>query len=241
MSQHFQDGLHVIRRSDRYWAGLSSDLVIEQVLMRSIKTIGGLTRGRGMTEQQCVIWSLAMPACTEVNRGMQELTGVSFISGEQNKDMTQVRQARDWKDTQTLQSYLQERNSFTDPSLQSICTRVHAHSTVSVDTAMVVGNAILASMEGKTATDFTFRRHDQVVTLHHCYLESHRSQYWLAIQDSLTQNVSGITREVQFVLDGGSLLQRIPWTRGATYREICAVYTDYVVKQYNETIVVFDG
>ena len=50
--QHFQDGLHVIRRSDRYWAGLSSDLVIEQVLMRSMKTNGGLTRGRGMTEQQ---------------------------------------------------------------------------------------------------------------------------------------------------------------------------------------------
>ena len=27
--QHVQDGLHVIRRSDCYWAGLSSDLVIE--------------------------------------------------------------------------------------------------------------------------------------------------------------------------------------------------------------------
>ena len=100
--QLFQDGLHVIRRSDRYWAGLSSDLVIEQVLMRSMKTSGGLTRGRGMTEQQRVIWSLAMPACAEVNRAMQELTGVSFNSGEQNKDMAQARQARDWKDTQTL-------------------------------------------------------------------------------------------------------------------------------------------
>ena len=30
--------LHVVRRSDRYWAGLSTDLVIEQVLMRSLKT-----------------------------------------------------------------------------------------------------------------------------------------------------------------------------------------------------------
>ena len=26
--QQFQDGLHVVRRSDRYWAGLSTDLVI---------------------------------------------------------------------------------------------------------------------------------------------------------------------------------------------------------------------
>ena len=61
--QHFQDGLHVIRRSDCYWAGLSSDLVIEQVLMRSMKTNAGLTRGRGMTEQQRLIWLLSMLAC----------------------------------------------------------------------------------------------------------------------------------------------------------------------------------
>ena len=50
--QHFQDGLHVIRWSDCYWAGLFSDLVTEQVQTRSMKTNGGLTRGRGMTEQQ---------------------------------------------------------------------------------------------------------------------------------------------------------------------------------------------
>ena len=34
--QHFQEGLHVIRQSDRYWAGFSSDFFIEQLLMRQI-------------------------------------------------------------------------------------------------------------------------------------------------------------------------------------------------------------
>lgn len=58
---YFAAGLHVIRRSDRYWAGLSSDLVIEQVLMRSMKITGGLTRGRGMTEVQRASWLLSMP------------------------------------------------------------------------------------------------------------------------------------------------------------------------------------
>ena len=144
--QHFQDGLHVIRRSDCYWAGLSSDLVIEQVLMRSMKTNGGLTRGRGMTEQQRLM-SLSMPACGEVNRAMQEITTVSYNSGEQNKDITQARQSRDWKDTQTLLLYFLERNPFTSNiSLRSICTGVHVHSTVNVDRAKDVGNAILASM-----------------------------------------------------------------------------------------------
>ena len=48
----FQAGYHVVRRSDRYWGALSTDLVIEQVLMRSVKRQGGLTRGRGMNDIQ---------------------------------------------------------------------------------------------------------------------------------------------------------------------------------------------
>ncbi len=102
----------MVRRTDRYWAGLSSDLVIEQVLMRSMKTSGGLTRGREMTEQQQLIW-LPMPACAEINRVMLELTGVSYSTSEQNKDMTKARQ-----DTQTLlKYYMRETHSL----LRTIC------------------------------------------------------------------------------------------------------------------------
>ena len=48
-------GVHVVRRSNRLWAGLSTDLVVEQELMRSLKTSDGLTRGRGMTERQRMV------------------------------------------------------------------------------------------------------------------------------------------------------------------------------------------
>jgi len=41
-----------------------------------------------------------------------------------------------------------------DTSLWNICTGVHAYSNVNVDTAKVVGCAILESMEGKSAADF---------------------------------------------------------------------------------------
>ncbi|XP_062523628.1 uncharacterized protein LOC134198281 [Corticium candelabrum] len=164
--QHFREGLHVVRRSDRYWAGLSSDLIIEQVLMRSLKTSGGLTRGRGMTEQQRLTWLLSKPACADVNCAMQELTGVSYNTGEQNKDITKARQARDWKDTHKILKYLRDMNPFTsDTSLRSISTGVHAHSTVNVDKAKDVGNAILISMEGKTAAEYNFKKKDQVITL----------------------------------------------------------------------------
>ena len=48
----FKRGCHAIRRTDDYWAGLSTDLVIEQTLMRDIKSTGGLTRKRGFTDEQ---------------------------------------------------------------------------------------------------------------------------------------------------------------------------------------------
>ena len=50
----FSRGFHVIRRSNDFWAGLSSDLVIEQTLMRSLKSSGGLTHGIGMEWKKCV-------------------------------------------------------------------------------------------------------------------------------------------------------------------------------------------
>ena len=43
-------GYYTIRRKDIYFAGNSSDLVIEQDLMRLFKTSGGLTRGHGITD-----------------------------------------------------------------------------------------------------------------------------------------------------------------------------------------------
>ena len=46
---------------------------------------------------------------------------------------------------------------------------------------------------------------------------------------------------IQYILDGGALLQRIPWSCGFTYGDICPQYTEYVARKYKDAIVVFDG
>jgi len=43
VKKSFEDGLHVFRRNDSYYSGISSDLLIEQSLMRSMKTSGSIT------------------------------------------------------------------------------------------------------------------------------------------------------------------------------------------------------
>ena len=117
--------------------------------MRSLKTGGGLTRERGLTEQQRLIWLLSMPACAETNHIMQELTGVQFNSGEQNKDMSKARQTRDMKDTVTILRALTAHNPFslgTNNKLRKIMNGVNADSHVNADTAKSVGEKILSSM-----------------------------------------------------------------------------------------------
>ncbi len=69
-----------------------------------------------MTEHQRLLWLLSRPACAEVNQAMLEFTGVYYNTGEQNQDMTKVRQVCDWKDTLTVLQHLQERNPFSIPT-----------------------------------------------------------------------------------------------------------------------------
>ena len=56
----FSEGNFIIRLSYRNWVGLAPDLVIEQVLMRSLKSNGGLTRGTGFKETKRATWILSM-------------------------------------------------------------------------------------------------------------------------------------------------------------------------------------
>ena len=90
--RHFEEGYHVIRRSDRYWAGLSADMIIEQVLIRSLKTTGGLTRGSGMTESQRLVCLLSTSVCSQVNCAIQKLTEVSYTTSYQHKEVSKARQ-----------------------------------------------------------------------------------------------------------------------------------------------------
>ena len=63
--------------------------------MRSIKTTGSLTRGRGMTELQRTEYLLSTPACAEVSHAMQDVTNVKYENSEQHKETTKERLIKD--------------------------------------------------------------------------------------------------------------------------------------------------
>ena len=294
----FKKGFHVIRRSDRFWAGLSSDLVIEQVLMRSVKSSGGLTHGRGMAESQRAQWLLSMPACASISSAMQEFTSRCYASSGQHKEMTKTRQARDDEDSRALLGYLQERNPFDcDLSMRNISTGITADCTVNVDRAKEVGETILKSMVGNNVQEYTFKKKNHLVTMgqkksikvdgeplqidpqllfqrlttvaqNMTENVAELFQYELCSQPSSLFDQHGLLREankaqladdiwtvakgnemrppeiageMNHVIDGGSLLQRIPWKRDETFNSIAKGYVEYIQQKFTNPIVVFDG
>ena len=119
------------RRTDRYWAGLSSDLVIEQVLMRSMKSTGRLTRGRGMCESERTQLMLSISACADLNGAMQKLTSTTFMTSEQHEDVTKARKARDDKYSYAILGISPGAYYFVpDPSLRNSATGVVADVSV---------------------------------------------------------------------------------------------------------------
>ena len=50
-----------------------------------------------------------------------------------------------------------------------------------------------------------------------------------------------LSHNIEYVLDGGALLQQLPWKRGTTYSAICDLCVDYVEYNYKNAVVVFDG
>ena len=293
----FAEGYHVIRRSDRFWAGLSTDLIIEQVLMRSVKATGGMTRGKGMTEVQRAQWLLSTPDCAAMNFAMQELTNTKFHSSEQHKESGEERIKRDFQDKIKFLYYMRERNPFNDgTTLRNIESGVTCDETVTVDRAKDIGEQIVQSMKDQTVSSFSFKKSNRAVPMNSkcsITIDGEREfvdpqllfQRLLAASNNIIDDKAEIFRyeltsvppalfdehglmrlsqksqladmiwnlantstseceiaEIQtHVVDGGSLLHRIPWSNGTTYEAIFSSYADYVVRNFRGCTVVFDG
>lgn len=164
--QKFQSGFHVTRRSSQYWAGLGSDLVIEQTLMRSLKAQGGLTRGSGMSEHERAVWTMSSTVTSSYNLAMQELTTNSYTTSEQHKDLSNSRVSRDEADLEKVATKLECFTPYSaDKSLRNIITGVNANEDVNVHDLFVIGNDIVKKMDKHSVFSYSHKRSLKVKTL----------------------------------------------------------------------------
>lgn len=295
----FSRGFHVVRRSNQFWAGLSCDLVIEQTLMRSLKSSGGLTHGSGMTEEMRALWTMSTPITSEYNNAMQEFNNLTYTTSEQHRESTEARVKRDHADLDKIKETLFTCTPFSpDSSLRNIVTGVVAKEVVNVHEFETVGTAIVEQMVGKPVFGISFKRKDRAKTLadqstikvakdrviqpallFQRFLVVSKSGD-LSLEDVMSYELSPFppslfeAKEIfrkadkpqlahavaefsskesdktvmdtipsteHYVLDGGSLVHRVPWKRGDSYGAIAQSYADFTTRLYGKATVVFDG
>lgn len=137
-----------------------------QVLMRTLKSTGGLTRGTGFGELQRTVWLQSMPSCAAINHAMQLFAHKAMETSEQHKEMGLSWQKKDIQDTNVLYEYLSERNVFANSTvLRNVIDGVVSYPNCNPHDAENVGMAVVKKMEGKNSATFVFEKKGQVVVM----------------------------------------------------------------------------
>ena len=158
----FVDGFFFVRRSDRYWAALPPDLVIEQALMAALKNCrSGITHGRGTDEVQILTWLYSRPAFAQLKTELEHLFkhDSKFII----KELTDSRIKEDTKDIEKILEYFELHNPFKVESqhLVDISNGV-SYSNSNAHKALDVGNAIIKKMDGVDVSLFKFKKAERI-------------------------------------------------------------------------------
>ena len=160
--RRFMDGFFFVRRSERYWAALSPDLVIEQALMAALKNCrSGITHGRGTDEAQILTWLYSRPAFAQLKTELGQLFkhDSKFII----KELTESRIKEDTKDIENILEYFELNNPFKVESehLVDISNGV-SYSNSNAHKALDVGKDILNDMDGADVSLFKFKKANKI-------------------------------------------------------------------------------
>jgi len=159
-------GCFTIRRSDKLWCGTWSDMAIEQTLMKSMKTSGGLTHGRGVTASVVTKWTKGMTALHNVCQEIEHFTRVELSTSEQHVDSRNTMQKRDNTDVHKLLHWFHEHPPFPETTdLVSLSTGVVADERINCHLSKEMGIESIQRIVGGDFQAVKFKRSERVLPL----------------------------------------------------------------------------
>lgn len=162
----FSEGFFTVRRSDKLSCGTSTDMVIEQSMMKAMKTDGGIARGRSTKQSVISKWVYSMHAMNIVCEKLEDLANVRMDTTEQHVDASDSRVKKDAKDIGKLLEWFSTHNPFPEVNkIVSIASGVVGDEKINCYKAREVGLGSMTKIIGKTFNDIKFKRADKVVPL----------------------------------------------------------------------------
>ena len=164
--QRFIEGFFTVRRSDKLNCGTSTDMVIEQSMMKSMKTDGGISRGRSTKESVISKWVYGMHAMNTVCEGLEDLADVRMDTTDQHVDASDSRVKKDAKDIKKLLEWFSSHDPFPEvKEIISIASGVVGDNKINCHKAREVGIASMSKMTGETFNNIKLKRADKVLPL----------------------------------------------------------------------------
>ncbi|KMQ90383.1 hypothetical protein RF55_9871 [Lasius niger] len=94
-----KESFFTIRRSDKHWCGVWSDMTIEQTLMRNMNSIGGITHGRrGFADNVLKKWIFGLSAAYHVCESIEKFCRIEIKSSNQHVELRDTRVKKDEDD-----------------------------------------------------------------------------------------------------------------------------------------------
>ncbi|KAJ8885195.1 hypothetical protein PR048_011391 [Dryococelus australis] len=220
------EGFFTVQRKNEFWGRVWADLSIDQYLMRTLKTKGVLTRGRGITENTLLYFVAASPICLKLCNALEELSGIKAGSSEQHVELRDSRRTRDSRDDAVLLSW------FKDTHLGMLTACNHLHLVLST---MMTENYLkhYISYELSPRPPPVFDEEAMGNTVKSAVLQ-------LFSYTTAQENSTNHPRRI--VIDDGHLLHALVWPHPATYGQIADSFLEFVQEHYRVSVtVVFDG
>ena len=153
---------HTVRRTNKQWSGIWTDLSIEQILIKSLKGRSGVV-SKGISTNVMRVWTQTMHRCAEVTDAVSSIL-LTEKCQEQHKEIFPARVKRDYEDFQVIQSWFNNHNPF-----------IAGEQLIALDTGVVdsenraIGASIQKSLDGQTFSSCKFKRNDQISSLKSLY------------------------------------------------------------------------
>ena len=139
-------------------------------MMRSIKSQGGLTRGRGVVESVRMLWINSTHRIPGIHETITDLTRSKHKTSVQHAEMSDSRIKKDNQTLQQLNAWFDTNNSFdmSYPELCNLSTGLVAmkEDNINCDEAEIVGEAIKTKLSGAEILSCTIQRKGQIRTIY---------------------------------------------------------------------------
>jgi len=140
--------------------------------MKSMKTDGGVARGRSTQESVLSKWVYGMHSMNTVCEGLEDFANIKMIklklkyTTDQHVDASNSRIRRDIEDIKKLFEWFSLHDPFPEiKKIMSIATGVVGDKTINCHNAREVGIASMNKIIGQTFNNIKFKRADKVLPL----------------------------------------------------------------------------